>query len=223
MSIIKRLYAMLLTVQLDNGVGNDTYHLSFSFHAQDIGFIHLISANTPSPRIEGFEVNKDFARNGLGTKLVMAIPRYYRKKHLPLDSIRVALPTTDLKKREEIYKKISNKLFKKYGIQLEIEYPARNSDDGRSPKNRKQLFSTKRATDKRSAIWLLSEGDIFYENGNEHVVETIAGDWDYYSDDYYLIDEDGRYFYEKEFPLLTKEQENYYLFNDIPIKLENPY
>ncbi len=105
----------------------DPYHLTLSFkNNEDIGYVHLIEADTDSPRIEAFEIQEEYRKLGYGEKLIMYIPKIYKLKNLPLKELRVKPCATDpsnvpQEQIVKIYRRIQHKLFKKYHVYLDIE------------------------------------------------------------------------------------------------------
>lgn len=121
MKLLKKFFLITKVVTQQE---SDPYHLTFTFHPNHIGYIHLIRANTDTPEIEAFEIAKEYRRLGYGKKLLLYIPTFYRKHGLPLKEIRVKPCATDTanlsqKNVEQIYKKLSSDL-QKQQIKLTI-------------------------------------------------------------------------------------------------------
>lgn len=127
MNLQKKMLKHIINVCLpEDETNDDPYHITLTFAGHsEIGYIHLIAANSDTPEIEAFEINENYRNYGYGKKLILNIPKFYKYNNLPLKAIRVKPCGTDQKKLsqkevEEIYKKLSVDLYQKFKIKLII-------------------------------------------------------------------------------------------------------
>lgn len=127
MNFQKKILKHIINVCLpEDETNDDPYHVTLTFAGHsDIGYIHLIAANSDTPEIEAFEIDENYRNYGYGKKLIMTVPKFYKYNNLPLKAIRVKPCGTDQEKVsqkevEEIYRRLSVDLYKKFKVKLNI-------------------------------------------------------------------------------------------------------